>query len=78
MTNQNLRSLLSAAGLTQTRAAEFCHVDLRTMQRWVAGESEMPGAAWELLQIRAGVFIPEMPEWYRETLRTDSPLHRQC
>ena len=59
MMNTNLATLIDAAGLTQAEAANMCHVPLRTLQRWLSGQSRMPGAAWELLQIKTGYFVPE-------------------
>lgn len=59
--NTHLATLLDAAGLTQAEAAEMCHVPLRTLQRWLSGQCRMPGAAWELLQIKTGYWVPEKP-----------------
>ena len=38
----------SKAGLTQTQAAELVSVDLRTWQRWEAGDYPMHPGLWEL------------------------------
>lgn len=41
--------MIETAGLTQARAADLCHVSLRTMQQWLAGATPATPAAVELL-----------------------------
>jgi hypothetical protein len=52
ITPEQIKNLLSEHHVTQTKAAELCHVNPRTFRRWIAGDIPMPLAAWELLQIR--------------------------
>jgi len=42
------------AGHTQTQAGELVGGTLRTWQDWEAGRRAMPGAAWELYQLKTG------------------------
>ncbi len=43
-----------AAGQTQAQAAEIVHADLRSWQRWEAGDRQMHPAFWELYQLKTG------------------------
>jgi hypothetical protein len=52
ITGEQIKNLLSEHHVTQTKAAELCHVNPRTFRRWVAGDIPMPVAAWELLRIK--------------------------
>lgn len=54
MTPADIREARLAAGLTLKAAAALVHVDIRTWQRWEAGEREMSPAHWELFQIKTG------------------------
>jgi DNA (cytosine-5)-methyltransferase 1 len=38
--------------LTQAQAASIVYVDIRTWQRWEAGDRNMPRAIWEFFQMR--------------------------
>lgn len=42
----------TAAGLTQTQAANLVYVMLRAWQRWEAGDREMSAAHWELFCLK--------------------------
>lgn len=42
-----------AAGLTQREAGELVHSDIRSWQRWEAGERQMHPAFWELFRLKA-------------------------
>jgi hypothetical protein len=50
----DIRHLLDLAGVTQQLAADMCLVNLRTMQRWIAGDSPMPYLTWEILKQKLG------------------------
>lgn len=52
MTPAEIRQARTDAGLTLREAAALVHVELRTWQRWEAGEREMSAAHWELFQIK--------------------------
>jgi hypothetical protein len=52
ITGEQIKSLLSEHHITQTKAAELCHVNPRTFRRWVAGDIPMPLGSWELLRIK--------------------------
>lgn len=43
-----------AAGLTQSAAAALVHANLRSWQKWEAGERAMHPAFWELFLIKSG------------------------
>lgn len=65
MTPEQLRDLLARTGLTQQRAAELAGVELRTMERWLAGARAMPRSASGLLCLSciilgspAGLLLP--------------------
>ncbi len=52
-----VRAARSAAGLTQTQAAELVHAKLRTWQHWEADAGtedarEIPLASWELFLLK--------------------------
>lgn len=51
-TPDDIRAARDAAGLTLKASAGLVHVDLRSWQRWEAGDREMPGAAWDLYRLR--------------------------
>jgi len=42
----------AAAGLSQSEAAATVHVDLRTWQRWEAGDRDMHAAFFELFLLK--------------------------
>lgn len=42
----------TAAGLTQTAAAELVHSTCRVWQQWEAGDRRMHPAFWELFRIK--------------------------
>lgn len=42
------------AGFSQSQCAELVHVELRSWQRWEAGDRQINGAAWELFLIKIG------------------------
>lgn len=44
-----------AAGLTQSAAAALVHANLRSWQKWEAGERAMHPAFWELFLIKMGL-----------------------
>lgn len=48
-----IRDARVKAGLTVEQSAAICYVHVRTWQRWESGDSVMPGAAWELFNLRA-------------------------
>jgi putative transcriptional regulator len=41
-----------AAGLTQSAAAALVHADLRSWQKWEAGDRSMHPAFWELFRLK--------------------------
>lgn len=43
------------AGLTQKEAGELVFVARRTWQDWECGTSAIPGAAWQLFQIKTSL-----------------------
>lgn len=47
-----IRAARSAAGLTQTQAAELIYCTLRGWQEWEAGNRKMHPAFWELFRIK--------------------------
>lgn len=47
-----IRAAREAAGLTQSTAAEIVHANLRSWQKWEAGERAMHPAFWELFLIK--------------------------
>ena len=49
----NLRRLRTQAGLTQAQLAERVNVELRTLQKWEAGEINLPLTT--LLRIKAAL-----------------------
>lgn len=49
-----IRAGREAAGLTQSAAAALVHANLRSWQRWEAGERAMHPAFWELFLIKSG------------------------
>lgn len=51
-TPHQIRSARVALGMSQAVAALTLHVARRTYQDWEAGIAKMPGAAWELMQIK--------------------------
>ena len=46
-----VRAARLAAGQTQAQAAALLGVQPRTYQRWEAGDSRMPAAAWALYRL---------------------------
>jgi transcriptional regulator with XRE-family HTH domain len=52
ITGEQIKALLAAHRVSQTKAAEMCHVNQRTFRRWVSGSTPMPAAVWELLHIK--------------------------
>lgn len=52
-----IREARLAAGLTQTQAANVVYVELRSWQRWEAGNNPIPLAAWELFLIKTNQVI---------------------
>ena len=60
-----LRSLIKAAGLTQTQAAETLHVSPHTIKSWLkpdTSRSASPVPAWalELLALKTGQAVPDL------------------
>ena len=49
-----IRAAREAAGLTQFAAAALVHANLRSWQKWEAGERAMHPAFWELFLIKSG------------------------
>ena len=49
-----IRAGREAAGLTQSAAAALVHANLRSWQKWEAGERAMHPAFWELFLIKSG------------------------
>lgn len=49
-----IRAAREAAGLTQSAAAALVHANLRSWQKWEAGERAMHTAFWELFLIKSG------------------------
>ena len=49
-----IRAGREAAGLTQSAAAALVHANLRSWQKWGAGERAMHPAFWELFLIKSG------------------------
>lgn len=41
-------------GRTQTQVSELLHVSLRQVQRWEAGEQDMPSATWRFFRLTCG------------------------
>lgn len=42
MNDHDIRSIVSALGLTTQQVAEMCGVNVRTVFRWMAGTSRVP------------------------------------
>lgn len=51
-TPAQIREARAALGLTQDSAAKLLHMARRTYQDHENGKAAMPGAAWELMQIK--------------------------
>lgn len=47
-----IRKARAEAGLTQAQAAAMVHANLRSWQKWEAGDREMHPAFWELFEIK--------------------------
>lgn len=47
-TSEQICAAREAAGLTQSAAAALVHANLRSWQKWEAGERAMHTAFWEL------------------------------
>lgn len=52
-TKEEIRVAREAAGITQAQAGALVHANLRSWQKWEAGERAMHPAFWELFQIKA-------------------------
>jgi DNA-binding transcriptional regulator YiaG len=48
---RDLSALFAQLGLTTGATARLLGVDVRTVQRWVAGERDVPEPAWRLLNL---------------------------
>lgn len=56
MSPEHLRALITASGLSVTRwARDVAGRDLRTVQRWLSGETVIPGSAGQWLTRLASV-----------------------
>ncbi len=53
-TPEEVRAARSAAGMTQTEAAETVHMSMRAWQQWEGGERTMPQGLFELFMIKTG------------------------
>jgi|LakMenE01Jun11ns_1017448.scaffolds.fasta_scaffold9917883_4 DNA-binding transcriptional regulator YiaG len=51
-THQQIRDVRALLGLTQAETAKLLHMALRTYNDQERGKAKMPGAAWELMQIK--------------------------
>lgn len=51
-TSSQIREARELLGLTQANAAKLLHMALRTFNDQERGIAKMPGAAWELMQIK--------------------------
>lgn len=51
-TSERICAAREAAGLTQSAAAALVHANLRSWQKWEAGERAMHPAFWELFLIK--------------------------
>lgn len=51
---EQIRTARHAAGLTHAAAAALVHANLRSWQKWEAGERAMHPAFWELFLIKSG------------------------
>ena len=49
-----IKQAREAAGQTQSEAAKLVHADLRSWQRWEAGDRQMHPAFWELYRLKTG------------------------
>lgn len=52
-TTDQLSAAREQSGLTQQKAADLVHVDIRTWRRWEDGERAVNLAAWELFLLRS-------------------------
>lgn len=50
---EDIKRYRNSLGITQEQCADVAYVDIRTWQRWEAGERKMPRAIWEFFQMRA-------------------------
>lgn len=51
-TPAQVKKAREAAGQTQAEAAKMVHVDLRSWQKWEAGDRKMHPAFWDLYQLK--------------------------
>lgn len=51
-TSQQIREARALLNLTQADTAKLLHMALRTFNDQERGVAKMPGAAWELMQIK--------------------------
>lgn len=49
---KQIRQARKDAGLSQSAAADIVHANLRSWQKWEAGERSMHLAFWELFQLK--------------------------
>lgn len=54
---EEIRAARTAAGLSQSAAAELVHSKLRTWQQWEAGDRKMHPALWELFRLKIATLI---------------------
>lgn len=52
-TTDQISAAREQSGLTQQKAADLVHVDIRTWRRWEDGERAVNLAAWELFLLRS-------------------------
>lgn len=52
-TSTEIRRKRDVLGISQTKAAALCLVQLNTWARWERGDRKMPPPVWELLQYKA-------------------------
>lgn len=55
-----IKKAREAAGQTQAEAAKMVHAELRSWQRWEAGDRKMHPAFWELYRIKSDAAHPPL------------------
>ena len=61
MSPADLRTLMTAKGLSADEVAVLTHATPRAVYYWLAGERAMPEAAGELLELKTAL-MPDVPD----------------